>query len=94
MKIAYRTTILTNWPFIARRIRRGIRTGEFLWDAFYFLKFLTMPETNQAIPAHYYAQDRWPRWDFSRNAPRISPTPKVVVRTEPVRAAEALWVAS
>jgi hypothetical protein len=29
-----------------------------------------MPETGKATPVKYYAQDRWPVWDFSRIQPK------------------------
>lgn len=68
---AYKRVILTNFSFIFRRVLRGIRTGEFFWDFYYFMKFVLMPATNKAIPAKYYAQERWPQWDFIKN--KITP---------------------
>lgn len=65
MSIAYRRAILTNPSFIWRRFVRGIRTGEFFWDAYYGVKFALLPATGdskQSIP--YYAKDRWPRHDY------------------------------
>ena len=41
-----------------------------------------MPETSKAVPAHYYAKDRWPQWDFFRHPPSPSQMQKVVVKTE------------
>ena len=62
--VAYQRAIIRNPPYILRRMARGIRTGEFFWDAFYFLKFLAMPSTNQATTVEYYAQDRWPQYEY------------------------------
>lgn len=62
---AYREAILWNPEYIARRVRRGIRTGEFFWDAYYFLKFLSMPATNRGGEIQYYARDRWPTCDVA-----------------------------
>lgn len=39
-KLAYRKMVLTNPSFYYRRLRHGIRTGEFFYDIYYFLKFL------------------------------------------------------
>ncbi len=69
MSIAYRRAILTNPGFIFRRFIRGIRTGEFFWDAYYLIKFLFMPETT-SIETKYYAPDRWPIYDFEAHPPR------------------------
>lgn len=65
MSIAYRRAILTNPSFIWRRLVRGIRTGEFFWDAYYGLKFALLPATGDSKQAiQYYAKDRWPRHDY------------------------------
>ena len=65
MRRAYREAVLKNPGFIGRRLRRGIRTGEFFWDAWYFLKYLAAPPVNRdAASANYFARDRWPRYDF------------------------------
>jgi anaerobic magnesium-protoporphyrin IX monomethyl ester cyclase len=65
MSLAYREAILKNPRFLLRRLRRGIRTGEFLWDFYYFIKFLTLPAVDAAAGGYrYYAKDRWPRHDF------------------------------
>lgn len=70
MKLAYRRAILTNPGFIFRRIKRGIRTGEFFWDAYYGLKFALLPATNREDDNYeYYAMNRWPRHDFSLHSP-------------------------
>jgi hypothetical protein len=56
---------LTNPSFIWRRIVRGIRTGEFFWDAYYGIKFASLPATGDSKQAiGYYAKDRWPRHDY------------------------------
>src|ERR1051326_2259771 len=65
-KLAYRRAVLTNPAFVARRLWRGIRTAEFLWDLYYFVRFLTMPSINRATnSANYFARDRWPTYDFA-----------------------------
>ena len=38
--LAYRRMILTNPAFYYRRFRHGIRTGEFFYDIYYYLRFL------------------------------------------------------
>jgi anaerobic magnesium-protoporphyrin IX monomethyl ester cyclase len=73
MTIAYREAMLTNPRFLVHRLMRGVRTGEFFWDVYYFLKFLTLPANLEHGGAYdYYASDRWPRHNF---------------QTEPLRAA-------
>ncbi|MBI4848388.1 MAG: cobalamin B12-binding domain-containing protein [Nitrospirae bacterium] len=62
--LAYRHTILFNPAYILRRARRGIRTGEFFWDLYYFLKFILMPSTNKSAAVMYYGKSKWPVWDF------------------------------
>ena len=37
---AYHKMILTNPSFYYRRLRHGLKTGEFFYDCYYFLKFL------------------------------------------------------
>ena len=65
MSIAYRRAILTNPRFILRRLARGIRTGEFFWDAYYGLKFALLPATAADTKgSSYYAKDRWPQHDY------------------------------
>jgi anaerobic magnesium-protoporphyrin IX monomethyl ester cyclase len=72
MKLAYRRAIAANPAFILRRIKRGVRTGEFVWDAFYFLKFLARPAVvDEGGRHHYYARDRWPRHDFGSRPPVV-----------------------
>lgn len=68
MNIAYRRAILANPGFIARRLKRGIKTGEFFWDAYYFLKFFAAPAVNaKAHSAIYFAKEQWPVFDFKNN---------------------------
>ena len=43
MKKFFRRCILYNPKFIIRRFIRGIRTGEFFWDAYYAMKFYFLP---------------------------------------------------
>jgi anaerobic magnesium-protoporphyrin IX monomethyl ester cyclase len=65
MSIAYRRAILTNPRFIWRRFVRGIRTGEFFWDAYYGIKFALLPATGDSKQSsEYYAKHRWPRHDY------------------------------
>ena len=74
---AYRRAVLFNPSYIARRALRGARTGEFFWDLYYFLRFVTMPSTNKAVRARYFAEDRWPVVDFHQAPPKPSTYQKV-----------------
>jgi anaerobic magnesium-protoporphyrin IX monomethyl ester cyclase len=69
MDHAYKSAILGNPGFHARRLLRGLRTGELLWDAYYFAKFLWMPTVSGGSAARYYAQERWPRYDWKAHPP-------------------------
>ena len=64
----YRRCILFNPGFIMRRFLRGIRTGEFFWDAYYGLKLFLLPSTGNE-KTNYYAPERWPKWNFKRRPP-------------------------
>jgi radical SAM superfamily enzyme YgiQ (UPF0313 family) len=65
MNIAYKKAILQNPGFIIRRLIRGIRTLEFFWDFYYFIKFFFSPSvSNQESGAKYYASERWPKFDW------------------------------
>lgn len=65
---AYRRAVLTNPAFIFRRLLRGIRTGEFFWDIYYFIRFTFAPSINAATSsAAYFARDKWPVFDFTKN---------------------------
>ncbi len=88
MDIAYKKAILFNPEFIARRLLRGIRTGEFFWDFYYGLKFAVMPSIGAKSTATYYAQDRWPIHDYAMNPP--SAPFFQIVRRQPNSANEAL----
>jgi len=69
MKLAYRRVIATNPRFLARRLIRGLRTGELGWDAYYFLKYLVRPTVDSTEGIYdYYARDRWPAHDFEPGA--------------------------
>src|SRR3990167_9123572 len=58
-RLGYRRAVLTNPAFILRRLWRGIRTKEFFWDAYYFIKFITAPSiNNKTHSAIYFAKDR------------------------------------
>jgi radical SAM superfamily enzyme YgiQ (UPF0313 family) len=77
MKLAFRRAITMNPKFIFRRVKRGIVTGEFLWDFIYFLKFIFTPTTSKSTQK-YYAKDRWPKFNFGqyRAVPRQYQTAK------------------
>lgn len=75
-QLAYRRAVLTNPGFIRRRLWRGIRTGEFFWDMYYFIKFISAPSINHAThSARYFAKDRWPFYDF-KNKPIVYYQPR------------------
>jgi anaerobic magnesium-protoporphyrin IX monomethyl ester cyclase len=62
---AYKRAVLSNPAFILRRLWRGVRTGEFFWDIYYFFKFMMGDAVNSAThSAQYYAKDKWPTYDF------------------------------
>jgi anaerobic magnesium-protoporphyrin IX monomethyl ester cyclase len=65
MDTAYSEVILKNPRFVLRRMLRGVRTGEFFWDAYYFVKFVLSPAYNKDSTGYsYYARDRWPVHDW------------------------------
>lgn len=66
MDAAYRRAIIHNPRFIWRRLLRGLQTGEFFWDLYYFIKFVFTATTNES-QIEYYARDRWPEYDFHGN---------------------------
>lgn len=70
---AYRRAILTNPGFILRRVWRGIRTLEFFWDFYYFVKFFLSPATGETQSAIYFAKDKWPQYDFVHNPIEFTP---------------------
>ena len=70
MEKAYRHCILFNPSFWLRRFIRGIKTGEFFWDAYYAIKFFFMPTTGVQEKSNYYAEKRWPKWDFKKTPPK------------------------
>jgi anaerobic magnesium-protoporphyrin IX monomethyl ester cyclase len=72
VKLAHRKAIFQNPAFWARRIRRGIRTGEFFWDVYYALQYLSRPTVSDALASHYYAPQRWPRYDFAKSKPSMA----------------------
>ena len=66
MKIAYREAIFKNPRFIFRRIKRGVKTGEFFWDAFYSMKYFFLPAAHTGGSGVAYAhRDEWPVFDFA-----------------------------
>ena len=80
MTIAYREAMLANPRFVMRRFVRGVRTGEFFWDLYYFLKFLSLPANDENAGTYdYYARDRWPQHDF-RAAPLETRTYQVALK--------------
>jgi len=70
MKKFFFHCILFNPAFIIRRIIRGIRTGEFFWDAYYALRFYLLPTTGNESKSIYYAKERWPKYDFKNCSPK------------------------
>ena len=72
VKLAHRKAIFQNPSFWARRIMRGIRTGEFVWDAYYALQYFSRPTVSEALATRYYAPERWPRYDFFKSKPTIA----------------------
>ena len=69
MSNAYKQAILTNPRFLLRRIWRGIKTGEFFWDMYYAVKYFSAPATNvMTRSANYFAEDRWPKYDFNNKS--------------------------
>jgi anaerobic magnesium-protoporphyrin IX monomethyl ester cyclase len=71
MASAYRRAILTNLPFLARRIVHGLRTGQVFWDVWYGLRFLMLPATSADVETGYYAQARWPTRDYGSAPPSV-----------------------
>jgi anaerobic magnesium-protoporphyrin IX monomethyl ester cyclase len=68
MNRGYWRAVVTNPSFILRRVWRGIRTGEFAMDLYYFIRFFLSPSTSAAThSALYYAKNEWPVFDFERN---------------------------
>ena len=70
MKKFYTHCVIFNPSFIIRRIIRGIRTGEFFWDAYYALRFYFLPTTGNKNKSAYYAKERWPQYDFKNRPPK------------------------
>lgn len=77
MTLAYRRAILTNWPFLARRVAHGVRTGQVLWDVWYGLRFSMLPATSAHVETGYYAKERWPTRDFAAAPPSALTYPHV-----------------
>jgi len=68
MNYAWKRALLMNPSYIVRRLFRGIRTRQLFWDFFYFLRFVKSPTMNtQTHSAKYFAQDKWPVFDFVKN---------------------------
>jgi len=67
MKTAWRKAMFFNPRFIGRRIIRGVRgikDFELFWDVFYFFKAVMLPSVGKVFVTNYYAEDRWPVYDF------------------------------
>ena len=84
MQKFFRRCILFNPRFIIRRFIRGIRTGEFFWDAYYALKFYLLPATGNLIKSVYYSKERWPHYDFQKKPPK--PADYQIVRKTNIKA--------
>ncbi len=68
MAKGYRKAIFGNPKFIFRRLWRGIKTLEFFWDLYYFLKMMKAPAINeQTHSAQYFMKDQWPKYDFENS---------------------------
>ena len=78
----FRRCILFNPRFIWRRFIRGIRTREFFWDAYYALKFYTLPATGNLVKSVYYSKKRWPIYDFNKTPPKPA-NYQIVRKTNP-----------
>ena len=86
MKKFFRYCILFNPRFIMRRIVRGIKTGEFFWDLYYAIKFYILPTTGNNVKSTYYAQKRWPKFDFKVYPPK--PASYQIVRKSELRTSD------
>ena len=78
MDLAYKKSIFFNPAFLLRRLWRGVRTGDFFWDAYYAIRFIILPASVNKGASNYYARDRWPVYDF--HGKKISRTEYQVVR--------------
>lgn len=63
---AHREAIIMNPKFILRRLIRGFKTGEFFWDVYYGLKFISAPSVGAEAQYAYYAKERWPQIDYTK----------------------------
>lgn len=84
MKHAYLETVLKNPAYLARRFRRGLRTGDLFYDLAAGLRLVTLPSTPKHSRYDYYAPDRWPRHDFLGD-----PSPPAQMRPAKPRSASA-----
>jgi anaerobic magnesium-protoporphyrin IX monomethyl ester cyclase len=74
MNRAYWRTVVANPAFVLRRVWRGIRTGEFFWDLYYFIRFFFSPSTSAAThSARYYSKESWPTFRFETNQITLYP---------------------
>lgn len=70
-----------NPRFILRRFLRGLRTGEFLWDAYYAMKMRFGRDTALASSYDYAHRDEWPAHEFRRDNGDVVPLLRPVKRT-------------
>jgi len=73
LDLAFKRAILFNPSFILRRLIRGIRTGDLFWDIYYGIRFFLAPTSRATLKSVYFAQDRWPTYDFENNPPKMIP---------------------
>lgn len=72
VRMAHRKAIFLNPSFWVRRLMRGIKTGEFFWDIYYALKYFSKPTVSEAQVSPYYAKERWPHYDFTKNKASVA----------------------
>jgi len=61
---AHKEAIFANPSFILRRLKRGLITGEFFWDLYYGIKFISAPTVEGEARYEYYASARWPKHNY------------------------------
>jgi hypothetical protein len=95
MDIAYKEVILKNPSFVLRRMMRGVRTGEFFWDAYYFVKFILSPSYNKDSAGYsYYAKERWPVHDWKAGGITFTEYQRATYGSKPRPALQELPVAT
>lgn len=68
----YNKTMFLNPSYYARRFIRGVKTGELLSDAYYFVKFASMPSIRESRTVNYYAKEKWSQLPFIRESHKPS----------------------